>query len=223
MSLKTQRAAFAATALTLVITLISAEGSGAFAQESSDLSAAAMIEVDQADQAALDLPPRFYSEEVVQPLPQSDENAPDEDAGDFADVNTLHALVSSLPTAEMSGDMMCLAQAIYFESRGEPLSGQLAVGQVIVNRAADPAFPGNYCGVVKQRGQFSFVKSGRIPRPNTASLAWRRAQAVARIAHEELWDSEVDDALFFHATHVRPSWARAKITRARIDSHIFYR
>ena len=219
MSTKTQRAAFAATALTLIVTLANAEGSGAFAQQADDIVAAAHMQ-EPLDTAETALPqPRFISREVVQPLP-----AAGADAADFAaEAETLHALVSSLQPATMSADMMCLAQAIYFESRGEPLSGQLAVGRVVVNRAADPAFPGDYCSVVKQRGQFSFVKNGRIPNPRTGSAAWQRAQAVARIAHEELWDSEADDALFFHATHVSPRWARAKITRARIDSHIFYR
>lgn len=219
MSTKTQRAAFAATALTLIVTLANAEGSGAFAQQASDIVAAAHMQepLDAAETAPPQ--PRFISREVVQPLP-----AADTDGADFAaEAETLHALVSSLQPATMSADMMCLAQAVYFESRGEPLSGQLAVGRVVVNRAADPAFPGDYCSVVKQRGQFSFVKNGRIPNPRTGSAAWQRAQAVARIAHEELWDSEADDALFFHATHVSPRWARAKITRARIDSHIFYR
>lgn len=219
MSTKTQRAAFAATALTLIVTLANAEGSGAFAQQADDIVAAAHMQ-EPLDTAETALPqPRFISREVVQPLP-----AAGADAADFAaEAETLHALVSSLQPATMSADMMCLAQAIYFESRGEPLSGQLAVGRVVVNRAADPAFPGDYCSVVKQRGQFSFVKNGRIPNPRTGSAAWQRAQAVARIAHEELWDSEADDALFFHATHVSPRWARAKITRVRIDSHIFYR
>lgn len=223
MSLKTQRAAFAATALTLVFALASAEGSGAFAQESEPLSDPPQAQVTLLDWDGLGIKlqpqPRFVSQEVVQPLPEPDE---DEDEDEF-DRQTLHALVSSLPPVNMSDDMMCLAQAIYFESRGEPLSGQLAVGRVIVNRAAADSFPDDYCGVVKQRGQFSFVRNGHIPKANTASRAWDRAVAVARVAHEELWDSEVDDALFFHATHVSPRWARAKIARATIDSHIFYR
>ena len=55
------------------------------------------------------------------------------------------------------------------------------------------------------------------------SAAWRKAVAVAQIAHRELWDSPAKDALYFHATYVRPSWSRTKVARAKIDSHIFYR
>jgi spore germination cell wall hydrolase CwlJ-like protein len=94
---------------------------------------------------------------------------------------------------------------------------------VVVNRAEAEAFPDDYCGVVKQRAQFSFVKNGRIPRAKSGSAAWHRAKALARIAHQELWDSPADDALFFHATRVRPSWARKKVARATIERHIFYR
>ena len=123
----------------------------------------------------------------------------------------------------MSRELRCLAQAVYFESRGEPLAGQLAVAQVVINRADHHRFPDDYCSVVTQRAQFSFVRGGRIPDPNAASKAWQRARAIARIAHRELWDSEADDALYFHATHVSPRWARSKTARAHIDTHIFYR
>ena len=97
------------------------------------------------------------------------------------------------------------------------------VGRVVVNRAESGAFPADYCGVVTQRGQFSFVKGGIIPTPDTSSSAWKRAIAVAQIAHQELWDSPVKDALFFHATYVKPSWARKKVARATLARHVFYR
>jgi spore germination cell wall hydrolase CwlJ-like protein len=119
--------------------------------------------------------------------------------------------------------MRCLAGAIYFESRGEPLEGQLAVGQVIVNRADSELFPDDYCGVVTQRSQFSFVRNGHLPEPNKASAAWNRARAIAQIAHQGLWDSRADDSLYFHATYVKPSWSRRKVARATISRHVFYR
>ena len=62
-----------------------------------------------------------------------------------------------------------------------------------------------------------------MPRIKTGSTAWKRAKAIARIAHQGLWDSEAHDALYFHAKYVKPSWARKKIARATIDTHIFYR
>ena len=119
--------------------------------------------------------------------------------------------------------MECLAGAIYFESRGEPVAGQLAVAQVIVNRAESGQFPESYCGVVFQRSQFSFVKGGAMPSIRRGSSAWKRAKAVARIAHEGLWDSQAADSLYFHAKYVRPSWSRKKVARATINTHIFYR
>src|SRR5690606_8644563 len=97
-------------------------------------------------------------------------------------------------SAPMSSEMRCLAGAIYFEARGEPLEGQLAVAQVIVNRAESPRFPDDYCGVVTQRSQFSFVRNGRMPEPNKSTAAWHRAKAVAQIAHQGLWDSEAADS-----------------------------
>lgn len=223
MSIRTKRVAIFATVLSLFVLVIGAGDSGAFAQQTEETVSSADAETAP---AATDTAPRFYAQEVIQPLPAAEDGAGEDDSADADSdyaADSLHALVAALPTAEMSADMKCLAEAIYFEARGEPLSGQLAVGRVVVNRAQDPAFPDDYCGVVKQPSQFSFVKKGRIPTPKTSSLAWRQAQALARIAHEELWVSEVDDALFFHATYVNPRWARAKVATARIDSHIFYR
>ena len=157
--------------------------------------------------------PRFVSHPVIQPLPIAAESA-----------GTLRELVAEMSAGtELSRDMRCLAQAIYFESRGEPLAGQLAVGRVIINRADSGLFPSDYCSVVTQPGQFSFVRGGHIPAVNEDSPAWSRAKAIARIAHQELWESEAGDALYFHATYVRPRWASRKAARATIDSHVFYR
>ncbi len=164
--------------------------------------------------------PVFVSEEVVQPLP--DHSGASDAVSSKAE--SLHQLVAGMPRAgDLSREMECLAGAIYFESRGEPLAGQLAVGQVVINRAESGAFPSDYCGVVFQRSQFSFVRGGRMPSIDRGSAAWAKATAIARIAHEGLWQSEARDALFFHAAYVRPSWSRTKIARATIDTHIFYR
>lgn len=137
---------------------------------------------------------------------------------------SLAALVEQHAAAE-SGDeqFQCLASAVYFESRGEPLEGQLAVAEVILNRVASGRFRSTVCDVVTQPSQFSFVRGGRIPEPNRASAAWSRAVAIARIAMDNLHDVTGDDSLFFHATYVRPSWGRPSARIARIGNHIFYR
>lgn len=210
MSLKTNRAAAFATAILFVLALAGTNGSGAIAQdqlpETAPVKAETAPEVDQI---------RFVAEEVVQPLPEATANPA---------ARSLRALVETMPAdAQLSRDLQCLASAVYYEARGETLEGQLAVGQVVVNRAESGQFPQDYCGVVSQRGQFSFVSGGNIPTPPQHSAAWVRASAIARIAHQEMWSSAANDALFFHASRVRPSWAGRKMARARIDSHIFYR
>lgn len=163
--------------------------------------------------------PVFVSHEVVQPLPP-----PNEERNPLPAAGSLAELVELVDADQpMSEDLRCLASAVYFESRGEPLEGQLAVAQVIINRSRDGRFPASYCGVVHQRAQFSFVKKGRMPAIRTASAAWKRARAIARIADEGLWASRAGDAVFFHATYVRPRWSQRKTQLARISTHIFYR
>jgi spore germination cell wall hydrolase CwlJ-like protein len=115
----------------------------------------------------------------------------------------------------------CLASAVYFESRGEPLEGQLAVAEVILNRVASGRFRSTICDVVKQPSQFSFVRRGVIPEAPRGSAAWQRAVAIAHIALRDLADVTGDRSLFFHATYVNPGWGRPRI--ARIGNHIFYR
>jgi spore germination cell wall hydrolase CwlJ-like protein len=168
--------------------------------------------------------PVFVEKAVVQELP-GDAALPTENSTDSSSsASRLRELGSTVPTAgQLSDELHCLAGAVYFEARGEPLEGQLAVAQVIVNRAEDRRFPSSYCGVVYQRSQFSFVKGGRMPKVRTGSAAWKRAEAIARIAHRGLWDSKAGDALFFHANYVRPRWSHRKVALATIDTHVFYR
>ena len=214
------RSTIAALAAAVVLTFFAADGSGANAEPSAIRQTAAKAATSSlTDETVPESPVVTYvSSEVVQPLPASDEPSEGRPAG------SLGKLVADMPAvASLSNELECLAGAIYFESRGEPLAGQLAVGQVIINRAESGRFPSNYCGVVYQKSQFSFVRGGAMPRIDRGSPAWKRASAIARIAHEGLWDSKAGDALYFHAKYVRPGWSRTKIARATIDSHIFYR
>jgi N-acetylmuramoyl-L-alanine amidase len=123
--------------------------------------------------------------------------------------------------AQLDAEMQCLAGAIYFESKGESLTGQLAVAHVVLNRAASGRFPSTLCGVVYQRSQFSFIRGGRMPAIATGSQDWREAVAIAQIAKSGLWESPVGKALFFHATHVSPGWKLKRV--ATIENHVFYR
>lgn len=153
--------------------------------------------------------------EIVQPLPQA---ALQEDQ-DFA---TLSAAVDaqSATDAAANRELECLAAGVYYEAKSEPLAGQLAVAEVILNRTTSGRFPKSVCSVLTQRGQFSFVRGGKVPTP-PSNAQWRKALAVAQVAHKNLWDSPADDALYFHASHSRPGWGRAKITQ--IGNHVFYR
>jgi spore germination cell wall hydrolase CwlJ-like protein len=209
--------------------LASANGSRALAQDHSLSDASgpdaetAAASTAQADDSATDEASevRFVSQAVVQPLPGEDGQAADEEQ--LAEsAGSLEQLVEEIPTEDkLSKDMRCLAGAIYFEARGEPLAGQLAVGRVIVNRAESDRFPSSYCDVVLQPAQFSFVRGGQIPSINTGSPAWQRAKAIAKIAHEGLWESPAKGALFFHAAYVSPHWGLTRL--AKVDHHIFYR
>ena len=141
---------------------------------------------------------------------------------DAPEAASLSELVAELSSAELPDrEAECLAGAIYFEAKGESLTGQLAVGRVIVARTQSGRFPASYCGVVLQPSQFSFVRGRSIPSVNRSSPQWQRAAAIARIAHADAWESPVEGALFFHATHVAPRW---RLTRmARVENHVFYR
>lgn len=135
---------------------------------------------------------------------------------------SLAALVTVQPQpAELSRELNCLAGAIYFESKGETLPGQLAVGRVIVARSKSGRFPDSYCGVVFQRSQFSFVRGNAMPAIPRASRQWKNAVAIAQIAHAGSWQSPAEGALFFHAAYVSPGWRLKRL--ARVDNHVFYR
>jgi spore germination cell wall hydrolase CwlJ-like protein len=138
---------------------------------------------------------------------------------------TAHSLAELVRQAELSdpddAEARCLATTIYYEARSESLDGQLAVANVVLERAKSGRFPTSLCGVVTQPGQFSFVRGGRLPATPSHAGQWRTAQAIAQIALDGSWSNPAEGALFFHSTRVSPRWARARVTR--IGGHIFYR
>jgi spore germination cell wall hydrolase CwlJ-like protein len=135
----------------------------------------------------------------------------------------LAAMVAQLRSPEAGNrELECLATGIYFESKSEPLAGQLAVGKVIANRAASGGrFPPTYCGVLFQRGQFSFVRGHSLPSVPRSNKQWQTAVAIAKIVDQGLQQSSVGNALFFHARYVSPAWHMRRV--ASIGNHVFYR
>lgn len=141
--------------------------------------------------------------------------------GDTIAYGTLDAAVAAQPTPDAnSDDVQCMAGAVYFEAKGEPLSGQLAVAEVILNRAKSGRFPTSVCSVVTQPGQFSFVRGGHVPTV-AANKQYRTALAVARVALADAWNSPAAGAMYFHARRVAPTWHREQV--AAIGNHVFYR
>ena len=164
--------------------------------------------------------PQLAQPDADTPETPTDENA-DQAAIDRSE--DLASMVADLRGPEAgSRELECLATGIYFESKSEPLAGQLAVGQVIANRAdSGGRFPSTYCGVLFQRGQFSFVHGGSLPHVAHSNRQWQTAVAIAKIVDQHLKDSPVGNALFFHARYVSPGWHLKRV--ASIGNHVFFR
>lgn len=126
-------------------------------------------------------------------------------------------------------EQWCLATGIYFEARGESYRGQVAVAQTIMNRVEHPDYPDTICGVVYQNQhrrnacQFSFACDGIADRINEPA-AWAQAQEITQtVLNNEIYLTEVADATHYHATYVRPHWARNMDKLAQVGLHVFYR
>ena len=136
----------------------------------------------------------------------------------------LYALVQKFETnAALDQETNCLATAVYFEARGESAEGQLAVARVVMNRAASGRYPPDWCSVVKQPAQFSFVRHGEFPQADTNSDAWKKAEAVAELAAANVVPSVGTDVLWYHADYVAPTWRHGLQEVQQIGAHIFYR
>jgi spore germination cell wall hydrolase CwlJ-like protein len=148
-------------------------------------------------------------------------------------IDANHAWVNySLPAnVRSASEVKCLATAIYFEARGEPERGQIAVAQVVLNRLKNPAYPNTICAVVYQNKnkrnacQFSFACDG-IPDRISDRKAWASSQALAtRILNDDrtMFLSDVGAATHYHANYVRPRWAKAMKKMDKIGRHVFYK
>ncbi len=122
----------------------------------------------------------------------------------------------------------CLTEALYFEARGEGLTGQVAVAEVILNRVNSGSFPGSVCDVVTQGSgrknacQFSYTCDGK-PEDVANKKAFTRAGKIARVMMDGRPRVLTGDAVFYHNATVRPKWTRKLVRTAVIGDHIFYR
>ena len=138
------------------------------------------------------------------------------------------AWLDARPVPDLGDQAQCLAEAIYFEARGEPLHGQFAVAEVILNRVEASEFPDSVCTVVRQGArsggacQFSFACDGNSLRMHERE-AHRQAAKIADLMLRGAPRALTDGATHFHARHVNPRWSRVFPRTAEIGAHLFYR
>jgi spore germination cell wall hydrolase CwlJ-like protein len=132
-------------------------------------------------------------------------------------------------TDNMEREQKCLAEAVYYEARSEPEEGQAAVAQVVLNRVKSGLYPANVCGVVYQNRhrylgcQFTFACEGRALRI-TEPESWETAKRVAReVTDGRIYLADVGNSTHYHATYVRPWWARRLTKMDAIGRHVFYK
>lgn len=136
--------------------------------------------------------------------------------------------LAELPAAEGDREWRCLAEAVYFEARGETIQGQFAVAEVILNRVDSRRYPDTICGVVRQGAsrmnacQFSYVCDGR-PEVVAERRAFLRAGKIARLMLDGAPRALTGGATHFHTRQVKPRWSKRFLRTASIGEHLFYR
>lgn len=119
-------------------------------------------------------------------------------------------------------EIKCLAENIYYESRGESLAGKLAVAKVTLNRTEHPAYPDTVCGVVYERKQFSWTSNSALRAKPKDKALWAEAVNIATDAYYSgLEELNHFKAISFHNLSINPGWNLQRV--ARIGNHIFYK
>jgi spore germination cell wall hydrolase CwlJ-like protein len=189
-------------------------------------SAAALADAARAQVAAPEPP-------LASPMPpiaaaQFAEQQNAERAFASAPIEAMRPFVLKAGVADRTRAVQCLTQAVYYEAAREPLKGQEAVAQVVLNRVRHPAYPKSVCGVVYQGAakatgcQFTFTCDGSLRwRPEPA--LWARSEAVARRALAGFVDADVGSATHYHAVYVAPYWAPTLTKMTQVGQQIFYR
>ncbi len=157
-------------------------------------------------------------------LPPADERGLETETSTIYDRDYL----ASLPAASGGDQWQCLAEALYFEARGESVRGMFAVGEVILNRVDSDAYPDTLCRVINQGTgrkyacQFTYTCDG-LPENINEPRAWERVGKVAAILLDGAPRALTGGATHYHTKAVSPSWAQRYPRTASIGSHYFYR
>ena len=144
------------------------------------------------------------------------------------DLSFSKAWLDEQPMAKGGENFACLAEALYFEARGETVKGQFAVAEVIRNRVKSARFPGSYCGVINQgtgrkyQCQFTYTCDGRAEVINEKA-AYARLRKIAKLMISGMAKPLTKGATHYHTKAVRPKWSRVFPRTATIGVHHFYR
>lgn len=149
------------------------------------------------------------------------------------DMPDAHSLNKTFKSVDLFGrtftaEDMCIAQAVYFEARSEPLVGQVAIAEVILNRIVDNRYPDTACGVVFQnkhmrhKCQFSFACDGQSDRPRH-TRSWEKALKVVALVMKGERSGIAKRATHYHASYVNPRWSAYLNKLGQVGTHIFYR
>ena len=134
----------------------------------------------------------------------------------------------SLPVPKSDKQMSCLAEALYFEARGEPIEGQLAVGEVILNRVEDTRYPSSICKVINQGTgrrfacQFTYTCDGKLETVNERR-PYEVALKIAKILMTTHDRRLTRGSTHYHSNYVNPKWSKKFERVAKFGRHIFYR
>ena len=138
------------------------------------------------------------------------------------------AKLLSLPVPKSGKQMSCLAEALYFEARGEPITGQLAVGEVILNRVEDSRYPSSICKVINQGTgrrfacQFTYTCDGKLETVHERK-AYEMALKLAKILITTHDRKLTKGSTHYHSNYVNPKWSKKFERVAKYGRHIFYR
>jgi len=147
----------------------------------------------------------------------------------FTVFNLVDVVPVEKPINISSEELTCLTKNIYWESKNQSVTGQIAVAHVTLNRTMEKEFPRSICGVVKQKigdvCQFSWVCSNIIKNKHHDPILFAKAQDVAQQALRLYYQGHdvTNGSLFFHARYVNPGFFKGLTKVVQIDDHIFYK